>query len=69
MRNKLIILTIYFVFFHSINFVYAFKFETESIQIFKETNKIVANNGKAVSFDNDLEIYANRFDYFKDKIF
>ncbi len=66
MRNKLIILTIYFIFFHSINFVYAFKFETESIQIFKETNKIVANNGKALSFDNDLEIYANRFEYFKD---
>ena len=69
MINKLIILIIYFIFFHSINFVYAFKFETESIQIIKETNTIIANNGKALSFDNDLEINADKFQYFKDTNF
>ena len=66
MINKIIILLIYFIFFHSINFVYAFKFETESIQILKETNTIIANNGKALSIDNDLEINAEKFKYFKD---
>ncbi len=66
MINKLIIFTIYFIFFHCINFVHAFKFETESIQIFKETNKIIAKNGKALSFDNDLEINADKFEYLKD---
>ena len=69
MINKIIILLIYFIFFHSINFVYAFKFETESIQIIKETNTIIANNGKALSFDNDLEINADKFQYFKDTNF
>ena len=69
MINKLIILIIYFIFFHSINFVYAFKFETESIQIIKETNTIIANNGKAFIFDNDLEINADKFQYFKDTNF
>ena len=66
MINKLITLII--IFFATINYASAnsFKFETSTIEILKEENKITAGKGKAFSSDNDLEINADKFEYLKD---
>ena len=66
MINRLITLII--IFFATINYASAnsFKFETSTIEILKEENKITAGKGKAFSSDNDLEINADKFEYLKD---
>ena len=43
-----------------------FKFENKNIQIIDEKNEIIAGKGKVVSFDDDLEINADKFQYIKD---
>jgi len=43
-----------------------FKFETKNIEIIDEKNEIIAGKGKVISLDDDLEINADKFKYFKD---
>ena len=66
MINKSIILILGFSIFCNIAFANTFKFETKSIEIFKEKKKILAGKGKAISSNNDLEINADKFEYLKD---
>jgi LPS-assembly protein len=43
------------------------KFETESIKILENESEIVAGKGKAFVVEENIEIYANEFLYFKNK--
>ena len=65
MKNKILTLVLGFLFLCDITIADTFTFETENIQILKEKNQILAGKGKVVSSDNDLEIYADKFDYSK----
>ena len=66
MINKSIILILGFSIFCNIAFANTFKFETKSIEIFKEKKKILAGKGKAISSNKNLEINADKFEYLKD---
>ena len=65
MKNNFFLFLIIFILNASISASKEFKFETSDIQILENGNLIFANDGKAISFDKDLEIEASNFEYSK----
>ena len=66
MKNNLLILILSFSILNCQAFAQSFKFETKSLEIAENGNLILANEGKAISSNNDLEISADKFEYKKD---
>ena len=66
MINKIVFLIINLIILCNTAFAETFVFETKNIEILKEKNQILAGKGKAISSDKDLEINADKFQYFKD---
>ncbi len=66
MKNKIKLFFLIFFILQSISFANEFNFETKKIKILNEGNLIIADDGKAISSDNNLEIQAINFEYFKD---
>ena len=66
MKNSFIFLILNFIFLCSISIADTFKFETKNIEILKEENLIKSGKGKVYSSDLNLEISADKFEYFKD---
>ena len=64
-NNFLIFLLFYFILFVN-SFAEEFRFETSEIKILENGNFINAKNGKAISYDNDIEIQASNFEYRND---
>ena len=67
MINKLVIFLISLLFLYNNVQANSFIFETKNIEIIKDENKILAGKGKVISFDKDLEINADNFEYLKDQ--
>ena len=67
MKNRYILLFFCFIFFQNFSVASEFRFEVKKIQISQDNNKIIADKGRAISSDNDLEIYADSFEYKKNK--
>lgn len=67
MKNKFFILFFYFIFFQNYSFASEFKFEVKQIIISEDNQKILANKGKVITSDNELEIYADNFEYKKNE--
>ena len=65
MKNRLSILLILFFFLSEVSFAEPFIFKTQEIEIKDNGNEIYAKDGKAFSSDNNLEIEASNFEYFK----
>ena len=65
MKNKLSILLILFLYLGGFSFADPFIFKTKEIEIKNNGNEIYAEDGKAFSADNNLEIEASNFEYFK----
>ena len=65
MKNRLSILLILFFFLSEVSFAEPFIFKTKEIEIKDNGNEIYAKDGKAFSSDNNLEIEASNFEYFK----
>jgi LPS-assembly protein len=65
MKNNLIILIICYFFFNSFSLAETFTFETAKIEINDGGNLIYAENGKAISSNNNLEINSDKFEYRK----
>ena len=65
MKNKLSILLLFFFIFSEVTFAEPFIFKTKEIEIKNNGNEIYAKDGKAFSTDNNLEIQAINFEYFK----
>ena len=65
MKNKLSILLILFLYLGEFSFADPFIFKTKEIEIKNNGNEIYAEDGKAFSADNNLEIEASNFEYFK----
>ena len=66
MKNKYLFYILSFaILFCNIAIGETFKFETKNLEILKDKNQILAGKGRAVSSDNDLEINADKFEYFK----
>tara|TARA_Y100000389_G_scaffold145463_1_gene144027 strand:+ start:2812 stop:5196 length:2385 start_codon:yes stop_codon:yes gene_type:complete len=66
MINKIILAFIIFIVSCNSSMAQIFKFETKNIEIIDEKNEIIAGKGKVISLDDDLEINADKFKYFKD---
>ena len=66
MKNKINFFSLIFFLFQSVSIANEFSFETKKIEILNEGNLIVADEGRAISSDNNLEIQAVNFEYFKD---
>ena len=67
MKNNLFLTYIVlfcFLFFNTLN-AKSFELEAKSIDIFDNGNLIKAKNGKGISLDKDIEIYANELEYQK----
>ena len=65
MKNKFIFFLLY-LFLSEIAFADQFTFETSKIEILNDGKKIKAEDGKAISQDQNLEIVAKNFEYQKD---
>ena len=65
MKNKLSILLLFFFIFSEVTFAEPFIFKTKEIEIKNNGNEIYAKDGIAFSTDNNLEIQAINFEYFK----
>ena len=65
MKNKFIFFLLY-LFLSEIAFADQFIFETSKIEILNDGEKIKAEDGKAISQDQNLEIVAKNFEYQKD---
>ena len=65
MKNKLSILLLFFFIFSEVTFAEPFIFKTKEIEIRNNGNEIYAKDGTAFSTDNNLEIQAINFEYFK----
>ena len=65
MKNKFIFFLLY-LFLSEIAFADQFIFETSKIEILNDGEKIKAEDGKAISQDQNLEIIAKNFEYQKD---
>ena len=64
MKNKIIFIILIFLFCKNISYAQdMFNFETKSIEIIKNGNLINAKNGKAISNDKNMEIFADNFQY------
>ena len=66
MKNKIIKFFLLFLIICNISFAEQFKFETSEIEIVENGKFIYAKNGKAFSFDGNLEIEAQKFEFIKD---
>ena len=66
MKNKLVIFFVLFFFVTSSAFSEKYIFEVSNIELSEKGNVINAENGKIFSEDENLEILANKFLYFKD---
>ena len=67
MKNNIILSILVLIFcFSNSAFSESFILKSKNIEILDEGNKIIANNGKAISNDNTLEISSNKFIYIKD---
>ena len=67
MKNNFLLSLIIYIFLSSVLFANEFRFEAEKIQIIKDQNLILAENGTAFSEDSNIEIEANKFEYDKEK--
>tara|TARA_Y100000992_G_C21271925_1_gene497418 strand:+ start:341 stop:2815 length:2475 start_codon:yes stop_codon:yes gene_type:complete len=65
MKNNFILILIFSLIFAT-NFAQAFNFKTKNIEISENGNLILADEGMALSSNKDLEISANKFEYYKD---
>tara|TARA_B100001142_G_scaffold327086_1_gene383921 strand:- start:4369 stop:6756 length:2388 start_codon:yes stop_codon:yes gene_type:complete len=65
MKNKFFIIFLFCSIFNSHLLANPFSFETAKIEVLEDGNKIYAIDGKAISFDKNLEIEAAEFEYFK----
>ncbi len=65
MKNNLLII-IFSVFFFTNLLANEFKFETSEIEILKNGSLIKATNGKAISFNDNIEVVASSFEYYKE---
>ncbi len=65
MKNKIIYLSLIFLFHINVSFSQDqyFEFQTKTIEVLENGNLIKANFGRAISTDNDFEINANFFEY------
>ncbi len=66
MKNKFVIFFVLFFFVTSSAFSEKYIFEVSNIELSEKGNVINAEDGKITSEDNNLEILANKFLYFKD---
>ncbi len=66
MKNKYFIFLISYFILCKISFAEPFIFKTSEIEIREEGKVIFATKGTAVSKDNNLEIQADNFEYYKD---
>ena len=66
MKNKLVIFFVLFFFVTSSAFSEKYIFEVSNIELSEKGNVINAENGRIISEDENLEILANKFLYFKD---
>ena len=67
MKNKLFKFSLFFLIICNISLADQFSFETSKIEILNEGNLIIAAEGKAKSFDEDLVINAKKFEYNKNQ--
>ena len=65
MKNKFLILIIFFLFIPKVSIAEQFKFETTKIEFLENGNIIKATNGKAINYERDIEIQADVFNYNK----
>ncbi len=65
MKNKLKLILLLFFIFSNVSLANEFNFETSKIEILNDGNLVLANDGKAVSTDGQLEIQAMNFEYIK----
>ena len=65
MKNNFFLFFLIFLFSNCLSVAEPFKFEATDIEIADNGNIIYANKGKAFSFDNNLEIEAEKFEYLK----
>ena len=66
MKNKLLIFFIFYFLLGKTSFAEPFIFKTKEIEIRNEGNLILAKDGIALSADNNLEIEAENYEYYKD---
>ena len=67
MKNKIFFLIFLLIFNPSILIAEEYFFDVSNIQINAEGNIISAKNGKLISNQMNLEIFANKYTYIKDK--
>jgi len=65
MKNRFKINIIIFLFFTSSIFAEELNFEVKKLEILNKESKILATEGKVTTLDNDLEFYADNFEYDK----
>ena len=65
MKNNLILFIICYLLLNSISLAETFRFETSKIGIKDSGNSIFAEDGKAISSNNNLEIISDKFEYIK----
>ena len=65
MKNNLLII-ILSIFFFTNSFANEFKFQTSEIEILENGNLVKATNGKAISYNDNIEVTASRFEYYKE---
>ena len=65
MKNKYLIFIISYLIFCNISFAEPFIFKTSEIEIREEGNLILASSGTATSSDGNLEIQAEKFEYYR----
>jgi LPS-assembly protein len=65
MKNNFFLFFLIFLFSNCLSVAEPFKFEATDIEIADNGNIIYANKGRAFSFDNNLEIEAEKFEYLK----
>ena len=56
MKNSFYTFFLFFTFIAQVSFAEEFNFDTKSIQVIENGNLIIANDGKAISQNKDLEI-------------
>ncbi len=66
MKNKFLLLIIFFLFTPEISIAEQFRFETTKIEFLENGNIIKATNGRAINSEKDIEIQADVFNYNKD---
>ena len=65
MKNNFILIIFFCLFSNGFLHAETFRFETSDVEILENGNLIYANNGKAISADDNFEIKAQNFEYSK----